>query len=224
MLTIARLFGKSPFAPLQSHMDKVGACIKKLNEIFAILLGIDMAKIEQLVSSLSKLEHEADLTKNDIRNHLPKGLFLPIDRAHLLDILSIQDRIADKAEEIGILLTLRPLDNLADFKNELQIFFQKSTDVFWSARMVIHELDELLESSFGGIEAEKVKTMVEQTAKKEYEASIAERTLLKKLFSQGDQLPAPAFYLWLRLIEEIVAISHLSENLANRIRMVLELK
>jgi predicted phosphate transport protein (TIGR00153 family) len=224
MLTIAKLFGKSPFSPLQSHMDKVGACIKKLSEIFGALHKDDPEKIEELVAALSKLEHEADLTKNDIRNHLPKGLFLPIDRGHLLDILSSQDCIADKAEEIGILLTLRPLDNLSDFKAELQALFEKNIEVFWSARKVIQELDELLESSFGGIEAEKVKTMVEKTAYKDHEAKIAKRILLKKLFSQGDLLPVPSFYLWLQLIEEISLLSHLSENLANRIRMVLELK
>ena len=37
MRTIARLFGKSPFSPLQTHMKKVSACIKKLSEIFAVL-------------------------------------------------------------------------------------------------------------------------------------------------------------------------------------------
>ena len=109
MLTIARLFGKSPFAPLQTHMKRVANCIEKLTDIFDILPKKDLERIEKLARDLSELEHEADLTKNDIRNHLPKNIFLPIDRSHFLDILSIQDQIADKAEELGILLSFKTI-------------------------------------------------------------------------------------------------------------------
>lgn len=224
MLNIARLFGKSPFAPLQSHMKKVANCIEKLAAIMNALSKRDMDKICKMSAELSTLEHEADLTKNDIRNHLPKSLFLQIDRAHFLEILSIQDSIADKAEDIGILLTLRPLDPFSNFEQEILSLFSKNAEVFFHAKRIIEEIDELLESSFGGIEAEKVKTMVEQTAYQEHEADKLQRTLLKTLFSTGDALATPSFYLWLRLIEEIGALSHLSEKLANRIRMILELK
>lgn len=224
MLTIARLFGKSPFAPLQTHMNKVSGCIEKLRKMLEILSKIDIDKVEKLAAELSNLEHEADLTKNDIRNHLPKSLFLPIDHAQFLEILSIQDSIADKAEEIGILLTLRSEELFKDFKIDIHTLFKKNADVFLSAKQIIEEIDELLESSFGGLEAEKVKSMVELTAFKEYEAEKMKRIFLKQLFSQGESLSSPAFYLWLKLIEEIGEISHLSERLANRIRMILELK
>jgi predicted phosphate transport protein (TIGR00153 family) len=205
-------------------MNKVGSCVEKLIRVFEILPKMEMDKIERLVAELSSLEHEADLTKNDIRNHLPKSIFLPIDRSHFLEILSIQDSIADKTEEIGILLTLRPLEMFKDFKDDLQSLFKKNITVFWEAKQIIEEIDELLESSFGGIEAEKVKSMVEQAAYKEYEANLMKTTLLKQLFTQGEALSTPSFFLWQRLIKEISELAKLSEKLANRIRMVLELK
>lgn len=224
MLNIARLFGKSPFAPLQGHMKKVAACLEKLSEVFAALPKANTNQIESLVQELSRLEHEADLTKNDIRNHLPKSLFLPIDRAHFLDILSIQDQIADKAEDIGILMTLRPLHLFRHLREEITTLFQKNKAVCVIAQRIIEEIDELLECSFGGIEAEKVKSMVEQTAYQEHEADKMQKTLLKELASHGDELPTGAFWHWMRLIEEIGMLSQLAEKLANRIRMVLELK
>lgn len=64
----------------------------------------------------------------------------------------------------------------------------------------------------GGIEAEKVKSMVEQTAQKEYEAEVVYRAMMKKLFSKGETLSHPAFYQWLKLIEEIAVIATLSER------------
>ncbi len=224
MLTIARLFGKSPFQPLKSHMDKVAGCMEKLSSVFEILPRADREKIEKLVTKLSELEHEADITKNDIRNHLPKSIFLPIDRGHFLEILALQDSIADKTEDIGILLTLRPLVLFKNFPQELQALFKKSSEVFWHAKHIIEEIDELLESSFGGIEAEKVKEMVMQSAYKEHEVDLQQRALMRQLFSSGEELSAPDFFLWQKLIEEIYLLANLSEKLANRIRMVLELK
>jgi len=224
MLNIARLFGKSPFAPLKSHMKKVALCMEKLADVFAALIKHDTDKIEKLVADLSRMEHEADLTKNDIRNHLPKSLFLPIDRAHFLEILAVQDSIADKAEDVGILLTLKPLEDFRELRSDLVALFRINERVFLDAKHIIEEIDELLESSFGGVEAEKVKAMVEQTAHKEYEADKMQKLLMKQLFMHGDTLSSSAFNLWMRLIEEVGAISHLSERLANRIRMILELK
>ena len=68
LTTIARIFGKSPFYPLQSHMKKVSSCMKKLTEIFDNLKDKTPEELGKLVKELCKLEHEADLTKNDIRN------------------------------------------------------------------------------------------------------------------------------------------------------------
>jgi predicted phosphate transport protein (TIGR00153 family) len=222
MLTIARLFGKSPFAPLQTHMKRVTNCIEKLTAIIDILPKEDLEKVEKLAKELSQLEHEADLTKKDIRNHLPRNLFLPIDRSHFLDILSIQDNIADKAEEVGLLLSFKSLEMYSELKPFLEDFYRKSSEVFWSAKKIIGEMDELLESSFGGLGAEKVKDLVEQTAYQEHEARQAYRKAMKVLLSLP--LSAPAFYLWVRILEEIGLIAEHSERLANRIRMILELK
>ncbi len=224
MLTIARLFGKSPFAPLQSHMNKVASCMEKLTKIFESLALEKTDKIEHLASDLSQLEHEADLTKNDIRNHLPKSLFMPIDRAHFLEILSIQDSIADLAEQVGITLSFRPLDDYQSLQEDLNDLFAKSVEVFWDAKRIIEEIDELLESAFGGIEAQKVKSMIEETAYKEHQVQKKKQEFLKKLFSKGEHFSAAAFNHWLRLIEDIGCLAQCSEKLANRIRMILELK
>ncbi len=221
-MNISRLFGKSPFSPLQTHMTKVSLCMEKLAEIIGDLPELN--HLSKKVDELCHLEHEADLMKNDIRNHLPRSLFLPMDRAHFLDILSLQDHISDQAEEIGILLKLRPLDTSLDLSDGLVALFKQSFETFLSAKQIIRELDELLESTFGGIEAEKVKAMVEETANKEHHAKLLHRKLIAKLFAKGDHLSPPDFDLWRHLIEHVGMLAVLSEKLANKIRMVLELK
>ena len=224
MLTILSLFGRSPFAPLKSHMDSVAACVHCLPDLFIALEKKDYAQLEQLSEKISNLEHDADLIKNDIRNHLPKGLFLPIDRSNLLEILSIQDSIADKTEDIAVLVTLKSLEMLPIFYEEFKLFVQKNIETFDETYAIVKELQELLESSFGGMEATKVRAMVDKVAYCEHEVDLIQRQLLKKLFAAEDRLNYVMFYQWQRLFENIASISNLSENLAYRIRMTLELK
>lgn len=223
MLTIAKLFGKSPFNHLQNHMHKVTSCIKKLDELFKLLVEENFQEIEEQVAVLSKLEHDADLCKNDIRNNLPKSLYLPIDRSQFLDILSLQDSLADKAEEIGNLMLLKPVKAFPkELESSFTTFVNKNMEAFWEARNIIKELNELIESSFGGQEAEKVKEMVDKTSYITYESDCLQRQALKTFFATANNLPYPSFYLWVRLIEEIGAISHIAEKLAHRIRQIIE--
>ncbi len=224
MRTIAKLFGKSPFAPLQQHMNKVAACMAELEEAFAAFFNSEYKKMEIIAKRLSKLEHEADLTKNDIRNNLPRSVFLPIDRSHLLEMLAIQDSLADTAENIGLSLILYPLPVLKELEEDLQNLLQINIHTFSNVQMIINEMDILLESSFGGIEAQRVKAKIEEISSQEHESGLIKHEVLKKFFFKGKKLEAPAFFLWLRIIEEISSLAHISERLANRIRMVLALK
>ena len=109
MRTIVKLFSRSPFLPLQTHMEKVGGCVQKVAALFYALGQGDYETIEKLSKVISQLEHEADLAKYDIQSHLPRSMFLPVDRGRLLEILSIQDSIADKCENIAVMLTFKRL-------------------------------------------------------------------------------------------------------------------
>ncbi len=223
MLNLSKLFGQSPFSPLRSHMEKVYACMKKLKEMIDKIdqhLDEDLLKLSE---GVSQFEHEADLTKNHIRNHLPVTLFLPIDRSQLLEILSIQDSIADQAEDIASVIMLKPLYPIADFFKDLKALFDKNFEVFLQAYAIMKELDTLLEASFGGIEAQKVKVMADQTAYKEYESDLLKNAIMRSFFQNGSALSPPDFYQWIKLIEAVGSLSHLSEKLAMRIRLLLEI-
>lgn len=224
MLNILSLFGRSPFAPIQSHMESVKRCVHLLFPLFDALEKKQWERLEQVSEEISRLEHEADLIKNDIRNHLPPSLFLPIDRGSLLEILSIQDRIADKVEDIAVLVTLKHLDLLPIFEEEFRLFLHKNIQTFDKAQQIIKELHDLVESSFGGVEAQKVRSMVDLAAYYEHEVDLIQRNLLKKLFRAEEQLTYMTFHQWQRLFESIGSISNLAENLAYRIRATLELK
>lgn len=224
MLTILNLFGRSPFAPLKSHMEHVSRCVLMLRALFEAAELADPKKLETIAAEISEQEHLADLMKNDIRNHLPKSLFLPIDRGNLLKMLSIQDSIADKAEDIAVLTTLKPLNLASFFREDFYLLLDKNIEAFNKAHAIINELHELLESSFGGLEAEKVRMMIEDVAFKEHEIDLIQRRLLKKFFNTDEEMSMSSFHQWQRIFEALAAISNLSENLAEIVRITLVLK
>lgn len=224
MRILANIFGNSPFRLLQTHMDEVSKCVELLPEAFNLFKERRMEELEALVKQISKKEHYADLTKNDIRNHLPTSLFLPIDRTTLLEILTLQDAIADKAEDLAILFTFKSLEEGSEIWEPMQAFLDKNIECFHTVHKIINELDELLEFSFGGIEAEKVRDLVSQAAFQEHEADLLQRQILKTLFSGENQRSYTQFALWQQILKEMALISDISEKLANRLRMNLELK
>lgn len=224
LLTIMNLFGRSPFAPLQSHMEKVATCVHKVLELFYALEKGDQETLERLARQISELEHQANVAKNDIRNHLPKSLFLPVDRAQLLEILALQDRIADAAEDIAVLVLLKTLELPPAIQTDFKAFLDKNIECFEEVRKIIHEFNDLIESSFGGNEAQKVRDMVEKVSFKEHEADVIQHRLVKQLIALESTISYATFHVWVRIFEKIAEISNLSEKLAHRMRMTLELK
>ena len=224
MRTLAKLFAKSPFAPLQKHMQDVNECVKKVKEIFEALEENDSKSVSRISIEISKLEAIADTTKNELRNHLPGGLFMPVSKAALLEILSLQDDIADDCEDIGILLTLKDLTLKDIFKEDFKIFLNKNLETYELIKEIIDEFDNLLETSFTGREAEKVRSMVSNVALKEHETDLTQRKLLKNIFSNEDQFTHAEFQLWLLILREIRTLSNTSEKLAHRIRNLLDLE
>ncbi|MCE5295445.1 MAG: TIGR00153 family protein [Chlamydiales bacterium] len=224
MLHILNLFARSPFAPLQRHMEKVAECVHMLEALFTAVIDTDNKRVHDIAKKISDVEHQADVMKSSIRNNLPSNLFLSIDRSTFLEILQLQDSIADKVEDIAVLLTIRPIELHAAIKELFERFLAKNIQCFEESRKIIQELHELLESSFGGSEAENVKDMCDEVAFLEHEADCIQRELLKSLYQSEDTISYGTFGLWNKIFEATGAISNISEKLADSIRMTLDIK
>jgi len=222
MRSILKVFGRSPFVPMQMHMEKVSSCVKRIPEIMDAYQHGDSEKVNSLSRKISDLEYEADVIKHDIQDNLPRSLFMPIDRANLLRILSIQDSIANRAENIAVLLTFKQAKSFPEFDKAFDDFLSRCIETFDLARSVIDQLDELLESGFGGVEAKTVRTLIDEVARKEYESDLCLRELLRILLANEDNISYGDFFLWTRIIRQVGSIADRSDNLTATLRMTLD--
>ena len=106
-MNIVSMFAKSPFKALMDHMDKVVESVNPLKDFFYALQQEDFSRLEKIYQQVITAESDADLIKNEVRNHLPLNIFMPINRRDLLDMLDMQDNIADVSQDIVSLLNKR---------------------------------------------------------------------------------------------------------------------
>ena len=221
---MARLFGRSPFVPLQLHLDKISDCVQATVILLDRICAGEEFDVNEEARAISLLEHKADLVKNDIRNNLPRGLFMAIERGQLLEILSLQDSIADKSEDIAVLMSIRPVKVISGLSVDLKAYIEGNVRAFQSVLQVMRELDALIESGFGGTEASRVDKMIDDVAHAEHECDIMQRQLMRNVLEHEGELSMGDFFVWQRLLHDIAGISNQSEKLANRVRMLLTLK
>lgn len=219
--TIFELFAKSPFGPIQDHMLKVMDCVRLIPDLFRALEEGDQERMRGVTEMVEKAEFDADEIKNQIRGDLPRTVFTPVDRTDLLDILRFQDRISDVAEDVTVVMKLKPLP----FPGEIRGFFWEFMDqvmvtVEQYAR-INAELDELMEASFGGAESGKVLEMINMLGRMEHETDRKQQDLLVKLLSMEEELGPLNIVLWMRVFQLVGDIANGAERTGNRIRLFL---
>jgi predicted phosphate transport protein (TIGR00153 family) len=221
MSIISKLFGKSPFEPLYQHMLKVKACVDLIRPLIDALLEGEEEKVKDVAKKIFKAEHDADLVKKDIRNNLPKTIFMPVARGDILRFLKEQDHIADSAEDLAALLILRKTTVPEELKEELKDFVDKVLETYEGAMTVSSEIKLLAETSFGGEEAHKVMELIEELKLKEWEADKAQMTAAKKLFSIEKKLDPVSVVMWMSIFKELGTLANHAENAGDQMRMML---
>ena len=180
MSTIGKLFGKSPFSQLQQHMQQVGKCVEKMCEALDALQDGKHDQLDAIAVEVSQLEHQADQIKTDVRNRLLRRFFMPMDRSDVLEILSLQDGIADTAEDVCVVLTMKSLPFREEFREDFIKFRELNVKAFEIVAEMIDQLDELIEAGFGGAEGEKIRSLAHDTAFAEHQCDLVQIQLLKK--------------------------------------------
>ena len=220
MRTILSMFAKSPFKPLVNHIDSVNECVHLITPLFKAYQSKDYEKVEEIAKNISTFEHKADQIKSDIRQHLPQSIFLPVDKRDFMGLLSAQDDIADAVEDLAVLMRIKNIDLPEELCEPLMDLVTHTVALANDACGIIRELEDLLEASFGGAEAEKVEKMAASLGTAEYEADKKQFLLAQKLFSVND-LSAADLFLLNELIKKLGAVADQSEKIGKILHVFL---
>ena len=217
----AGLLRQSPFRQVQEHMRIVSQCIAEFPPLFDALVKKDREQIKTVVDKIGKLESQADKIKNEFRGRMPKPLLLAVDRRDILELIQEQDSIADVAERICGILTVREMEVPEALTTLLTELIQQTVDITSRAAEIIEQLDELLAVGFTGKQSDIVTDRIVSVKRSEHNIDGLLINFNRTLFSIEDQMKPVSVVLWYQLSELIGEISNKAENVGDRLMLFL---
>jgi uncharacterized protein len=218
---LANIFGSSPVKPLEKHIEIAFQCAKQLHPFFKASVAGDWDKTGKAREEISRLEHEADNLKKEIRLHLPKSLFMPVPRQDLLELLLVQDKIANRTKDVSGIVIGRKMQIPAEIADQFLEFVDRNIDAAKQARKSVRELDELFTAGFKGAEVDLVEDLIEELDRIETDTDDKQAALRAALFEIERSLdPINAVFMY-KVIELTGEVADMAERVGRRLELLL---
>lgn len=217
----SNIFGSSPVAPLQKHINKVVACVEQLVPYIEAVMKQDWDEAASVQTTIGQLENEADEIKNELRLHLPSSLFMAVDRRDVLEVLDLQDLIANKAKDISGLILGRKMALPNTLHKTYMKFLIRCIDATRQTQLAINHLDELVETGFRGDEATKVKEMIAELHVIEDETDDIQVKLRAELYAIEQDLPPVDVMFIYEVFKWTGDLADTAQSTGNRLQLML---
>lgn len=218
---ISRLFGNSPVRPIQEHIALACKCAMELTPFFQAIIAEDWQRAAGVRKQIIDLEHLADESKRNLRLALPSSLLLPVSRSDILELLSMQDAIANRAKDISGLVTGRQMHIPEPMREPYLEFLDCNLRAVTQAERTVGELDELFETGFRGKEVDVVIAMTEELDRIEHEGDRKQIELRGRLFNIERDLPPVDVMFLYQIIELTGELGDLAHRVGSRLHLLI---
>jgi predicted phosphate transport protein (TIGR00153 family) len=192
-----------------------------LKPLMEALANENYIEIDNIQDQISKLEYEADVIKHNVREHLPRRYFMPVERVELERFISSQDKIADKAEDFAVILTLRKTKLHPDIIDKFFEFVEQIYQVSGTLLGAAIELKNLAEVSFSGAEAKLVLDILQGLNEEEWKADRMARSLSKDIYNLEDKVDPITIIFYEKMLLALGSIANEAENAGDMLRTMI---
>lgn len=193
----------------------------ELVSFFQAVIAEDWDEATATRERITRYEDAADDLKQEFRLNLPKSMFMPVSRADLLDLISNQDRIANKAKDISGLVIGRRMQLPPSLADDYLEFLRCSLHAVAQAQQSVSELDELFETGFRGREVELMMGMTEELGRIESEADRKQIALRAELFRIEKDLPPVDVMFLYKILEWTGDLGDLAQGVGGRLHLLI---
>ena len=219
--SLGNLFGRSPIGPIQDHMTVADRAAQLLATFVQATIENKWDKAEKIYKKILEAEREADRLKRTIRQSLPKSLFLPVPRTDLLELVTIQDHVANRAKDVAGIITGRHMQFPEKMHKGIVEFTATCSATSSQALASIQQLDELLEVGFTGREVKLVESMLKELNRLEGKTDKQAIALRLKLFKLEEKLPPVDVMFYYEIIGLIGGVADAAENVGDRLQILI---
>jgi uncharacterized protein len=202
-------------------MDACCAATQELIPFFIASYAGDWEKVAQSRERIVKSEQSADALKREIRLNLPQKLFMPVPRSDLLDLLLVQDLMANKAREISGFVVGRRIEIPEAIQSDFIAYVERNNDAAIKALDSVNELDELYETGFRGAEVAILQKLLAELDEIENDTDAMQTRIRYQLFQIEQHLPPVNVMFLYRIIELVGEIGDLAERIGHRLELLL---
>jgi predicted phosphate transport protein (TIGR00153 family) len=221
MRTIFELFGKSPFEPIAKHGQIVEEVIQEVSPLVEAFLAQDWSETKEVSDRISRQEHRADQLKAEIRDHLPRSLFLPVDRGDLLRLLKAQDAMADAVEDLAVLITMRQTRVPEALKAHVRALMDQILQAAKTWFTISKLLPQLQEAAFTGPEVKKVLDLIDTLGEQEWRSDQLGAQLGRESVLLEEELGAISLTFIMRIGQKLGDVPNHAETAGDMVRLML---
>ncbi|MDG2461609.1 MAG: TIGR00153 family protein [Luminiphilus sp.] len=217
---LSEVLSSSPLSIMERHAKACLVCVERLGSYFEAAQAGRWDKAEKIQLEIARLEGIADSIKMDVRMNLPRGLWMSVSRADLLELVRIQDKMANETKDIAGLSIGRQLA----FPNKLEKpLFKFITTVVAAAEKAVEVVSatrDLSRTAFGARQAKAIATNCVAVERIERRSDELQSKLRAKLRDHEDDIsPIDAIFLY-QLLSQIGEIADHAEKVSHRAQII----
>lgn len=217
---LSDVLSSSPLSIMERHAEACLNCVTRLGPYFEAAQGGQWGKAEKLQLEIARLEGIADDIKMDVRRNLPRGLWMSVSRPDLLELVRMQDKMANETKDIAGISLGRQLAFPSKLEKSLFKFIATVTEAAEKAVEVVSATRELSRSAFGARQVTVIMTKSVTVEKIERRSDELQSKLRAKLRQHEETIsPVDAIFLY-QLLTNIGEIADHAEKVSHRAQII----
>jgi predicted phosphate transport protein (TIGR00153 family) len=212
---------RSPLLGLLEHYEQIAigmALIEESMECYISGGGHSGCKeFDDLQREVNAVEEKADVIKRYIRNHLPRGIFLPVDKHIFFSYTRQQDDILDAGQASLQWLAMRDVLVPEAFQRELIYFLDAVSTCVKMLKPAIEDTIACVNDE--GVEREDVKQRYREVRAQHKKVTDMMHRLDAELYRSS--MDFKDIYQLIHFVEKLHSMSHSAEGCADLLRVML---
>ena len=217
---ISEVISNSPLALLERHVGVCVDCVERLPLYFAEAQANRWGRASDVREEICRFEGLADELKQDVRGNLPRGLWMSVSRADLLELVRVQDKMANGVKEVSGISLGRQLAFPAAMTSEVADFIDVVVQVSRVVVKIIGATRELSRSAFGTRQTNVILGFVSQVEADERRSDEMQAALRARLKEHEAELSAVDAIFLYQLLSAIGDIADNAEKVAHRAQII----
>ena len=217
---ISEVISNSPLALLERHVGVCVDCVERLPLYFAEAQANRWGRASDVREEICRFEGLADELKQDVRGNLPRGLWMSVSRADLLELVRVQDKMANGVKEVSGISLGRQLAFPAAMTSEVADFIDVVVQVSRVVVKIIGATRELSRSAFGTRQTNVILDFVSEVEADERRSDEMQAGLRARLKQHEAELSAVDAIFLYQLLSAIGDIADNAEKVAHRAQII----